>query len=206
MMLTCGFSQARRNRLGHPRHEAGRSEEWTDATHRSNPSRMSSGQSTVPSGAMFSSVPCSRSHCMAAVGRDPLGQLAQLVPLLQHLLGGHPLHEQVRRVIGDREIVVPARPCRGDHFLRAFRRRRSGSCACAGHRGCRRPGPAPAARPSARPGPRRCSRASAAGTHCMPSLRVDLLLGVADQAHLAALDLEQAVLGQLQPLADGDLP
>ncbi|HET6194027.1 MAG TPA: hypothetical protein VFE59_44285 [Trebonia sp.] len=34
--------------------------ECTDATHMSNPLRKSSSQSTEPSGAMFSSVPCSR--------------------------------------------------------------------------------------------------------------------------------------------------
>ena len=63
----------------------------------------------------------------AAVGRDVelaavqqghaggVRERAQLIALGEHLLVGHPLHDEVRRVIGDR--VVPIPPCPGgrDH-------------------------------------------------------------------------------------------
>ena len=60
MTFTYGFSHATTNR----RVISARGwSKWlcTEATHRSNPARKSAGQSTEPSGAMFSSVPCSSS-------------------------------------------------------------------------------------------------------------------------------------------------
>ena len=59
MMFTYGFSHATMNRFVIARRSWSKCE-CTDATHMSNPLRKSSSQSTEPSGAMFSSVPCSR--------------------------------------------------------------------------------------------------------------------------------------------------
>jgi hypothetical protein len=40
-----------------------------------------------------------------------------LLPLGQHLLVGHPLHDQVRRVVGDGVVLVSAPPRRVGHRL-----------------------------------------------------------------------------------------
>jgi len=58
MMFTYGFSAAAMNLFVIVRRSWSKCE-WTDATQMSKPSRKSSSQSTEPSGAMFSSVPCS---------------------------------------------------------------------------------------------------------------------------------------------------
>ena len=44
-------------------------------------------------------------------------QRPHLLPLGQHLLVGHPLHDQVRRVVGDGVVLVSAPPRRVDHRL-----------------------------------------------------------------------------------------
>ena len=110
MMLTYGFSQAATNRRVISARGWSKLE-CTEATHRSNPARKSPSQSTDPSGAMLSSVPCSSS---SGAVEGP-----HLVALGQHLLVGHPLEEQVRRVVGDRVVLVPPPGRRGHHVLQA---------------------------------------------------------------------------------------
>jgi len=58
-------------------------------------------------------------HCAAVCAGLPgqsADQGADLPPLGEHLLVGHPLHEQVRRVVGDRVIGI-APVSRGGHHL-----------------------------------------------------------------------------------------
>ncbi len=55
-------------------------------------------------------------HRAAAVVVEPGLQAGQLLPLGQDLLGRHPLHDQVRGVVGDGEVLVPERP-RGCHHV-----------------------------------------------------------------------------------------
>ncbi len=64
---------------------------------------------------MLSSVPCSS----AIVGKRA-SESVHLFALREHLLVGHPLHRQVRRVVGDRVVGVALRSTRFQH---AFERR-----------------------------------------------------------------------------------
>ena len=85
MMFTSGFSQARRNRRVISARGWSKCE-CTDATQTSNPARISSGQSTVPSGPMFSSVPCSRVMTGPPSPASRASSAAELISLRQHLL------------------------------------------------------------------------------------------------------------------------
>jgi len=64
--------------------------------------------------------PVGRDVELAAMQQDHIGgvrERAQLLALREHLLIGHPLHDQIRRVVGDRVVLIPPGLGRRDHPL-----------------------------------------------------------------------------------------
>ncbi len=129
---------------------------------------------------------------------------AHLLALGEHLLDSHPLHEQVRRVVGDRVIGVTARGGGRHHRLQAGgavgqigMRVQVTAQVIHGHQVRKFAAPRGIDLPAVLAQRRRDPG--------QPEPLVDLFLGGRDDL-VAGPDVEQAVLGQLELGVDRDLP
>ncbi len=147
--------------------------------------------------------PVQQVHWRRAVGSEAGVKLAHLLPLGQHFLAGHPLHEQVRRVIGDGVVRVTAGTgCR--HHVR--QRGHAVGEAGVGMQVAADIGVGDHDRELAAEGGLHLAGVFAQCRRHPGQAEpvIDLLLGPGDD-QLTADRVEQAVLRQLEFLADGDL-